>query len=73
MAQVMLDSPRILAVVGQLIAGSMAQHVGVDRELDTGLSSCPADDLAHRIGGERRLALADEHVGSIWVIPLQLT
>ena len=70
MAQIMLDRPRILAIVGELIAGSVAQHVGVNRELDAGLSSGPADDLAHRIGRERRLTLADEHVGGIWVVPL---
>jgi len=73
MTQIMLDRPGILAVVGELIAGSVAQHVGMDRELDTGLSSGPANDLAHRIGGEWRLALADEHVGCIWVVPLQPT
>ncbi len=71
MAQIMLDRPRIPAVVGELIASSVAQHVGVDRELDTGLLSGPADDFAHRIGGKWRLALADEHVGGNWVVPLQ--
>lgn len=73
MAEIMLDRPRIPAVVGKLIAGSVAQHVGVDRELDSGLSSGAANDLAHGIRGERRLALADKHVGRIWVVPLQPT
>ena len=35
MAQKMLDRARILAVVGELIASRMAQHVRVDREVDT--------------------------------------
>ena len=39
MAQIMLDRARILAVVGELIASRMAQHVPVDREVDTGLAS----------------------------------
>ena len=39
MAQIMLDRARILAVVGELIASRMAQHVRVDREVDTGLAS----------------------------------
>jgi hypothetical protein len=59
----MLDSPRVLPVVGQLVAGGVAQHVRMDRELDAGLASGSTDDLAHRIGAERRLALAHEYVG----------
>ena len=33
--------------------------------------SGPPDDLPHRVGGERRLALADEHVSCIRIVPLQ--
>jgi hypothetical protein len=49
----------------------VAQHVRVYRELDAGPLSGPPDDFAHRVGGERRLALADEHVSCIRIIPLQ--
>jgi len=51
--QIMLDSPRVLPVVGQLVAGGVAQHVRM-------VASGSTDDLAHRIGAERRLALAHE-------------
>jgi len=33
-AEVMLDRPRILSVVGQLVAGGVSQHMRVDRELE---------------------------------------
>ncbi len=48
----MLDRPRILPVVCQLVASGVAQHVRVNLELDAGLTPGPADNLAHRIGGE---------------------
>jgi hypothetical protein len=65
----MLDRPRVLPVVGQLVAGGVAQHVRMDRELDASLASGSTDDLAHRIGAERRLSLAHEYVGGVRVIP----
>ena len=71
MAQIMLDRPCVLSVVGEFVAGGVAQHVRVYRELDTGPLSGPPDDLPHRVGGERRLALADEHVSCIRIVPLQ--
>ncbi len=71
MAQIMLDRPCVLSVVGEFVAGGVAQHVRVDRKLDAGPPSGPPDDLPHRIGGERRLALADEHVSCIRIVPLQ--
>mgnify|MGYP006967828330 CR=1 FL=1 len=54
MSQVVLDRARILPVVGQLVAGGVAQHVRVNRKFDAGFASGPPDDLAHCIGGERR-------------------
>src|SRR5262249_38377147 len=71
MPQIMLDRPRVLPVVCQLVAGGVAQHVRMDRELDAGLAAGSTDDLAHRIGAERRLALAHEYVGGVRVSPLQ--
>jgi hypothetical protein len=37
----MLDRPRILAVVGQLLvlAGGVSQHMRVDRELEVGMAT----------------------------------
>lgn len=42
MAEIVLDRPRVLAVVGKLIAGGDARHMWVDRELDAGLPPGPA-------------------------------
>jgi len=49
----------------------MAQHVRVDRKLDAGVATGPPDHLADGVGCQRRLALADEHVGRFRVVPLQ--
>lgn len=67
MAQVMLDRLHVLAVVGPLIAGGMVQYVRVDRELDVGVATGPLDPLADGVGCQRRLTLADEHVGRLRV------
>ena len=40
--QVMLECPRVLPVVGQLVARAVAQLVRMDRELDAGLSAIVA-------------------------------
>jgi len=69
-AEVMLNGPRVLAVVRQLVAGGMAQHVGVDRERDAGVATGPPHDLADGIGRQRRFALTNEHVRRLWVVPL---
>lgn len=66
----MLDGSRILPVIGQLVAGGVAQHVRMNLECDAGLASGVADDLARRIDGEGCLTLVDEYVGGVRVIPL---
>jgi hypothetical protein len=58
-AQIMLDRPCVLAVIGHFVTGGMAQHVRVDREFDAGLTPGAPDDLAHGIGGKGRPAFAD--------------
>jgi hypothetical protein len=42
-AQIVLDCPRILAVIGQLVAAAMAQHVAVDQEREACCLSGPGD------------------------------
>jgi len=44
-AKVRLDRPCILAVVGQLVAGSVSQQMRVDGELEAGLAPYPSDHL----------------------------
>ena len=45
----------------------------MDLELDAGFTPGSADDLAHCIGGERCLSLAEEYVSGVRVVPLQPT
>jgi hypothetical protein len=35
-AKAVLDSPRVLAVVGQLVAAAMAQHVAMNEKTEPG-------------------------------------
>jgi hypothetical protein len=49
----------------------MAEHVWMHGARQAGLASGTADDLAHGIRREGRLALADEQVGGGRVVPLQ--
>ncbi len=69
-AQIQLNGPSVLPIVSQLVAGGVAQHAWVNREGDASLSSGTTDYLTHSIGSERRLALADEHVGCLRLVPL---
>ena len=60
--QVVLDRTRIMAIVGQLVACSMTQHVRVDGEPKPSTASGARDDLPRGRIGERAAAFADEHV-----------
>jgi hypothetical protein len=42
-AKVVLDSPSAVAVIGQLVAGGMPQHVTVDQEGEAGSRTSPRD------------------------------
>jgi hypothetical protein len=45
MPKVMLDRPGVVALVGELEAANMAEHVGMDREAEFCLFASPGDDL----------------------------
>jgi hypothetical protein len=50
-AEVMLDRPRVSPIVGQFVAGGVAQHVRMHRECDAGFQPGPdAPPLAARNG-----------------------
>ena len=70
MPEVLLNRSRVVAVVGQFVAGRTAEHVRMNRELKAGLASGPGDDLSNRVRGQRSLALADEDIGSARLLPL---
>ena len=65
MAQVMLDSSGILAVIGQLVAAAMAQHMAVDEEPEPRCFTGTRNHALIASNAQRRATLADEHV-SAW-------
>ena len=72
MPHIMLDRPGVMAVIGQLEATPMTEHVRMDRKGDAGLLPCPRHQLAHRGGGQRPLTLGDEDVGCLRIVALEL-
>ena len=64
MTQVVLDRARVLAVIGELVATGMPQHVAVHEEREAGRLSCPCDHALIAGHAERRQALGNEHVGA---------
>ena len=51
MPEVLLNRSRVVAVVGQFVAGRTAEHVRMNRELKAGLACGPGDDLSNRVRG----------------------
>jgi hypothetical protein len=71
MPEPVLDRPGVNAVIGQLVAATMPQHVEVDRQREVG---APTDDLhqpVDGIGRERRSALAGEDVDAVGIFLAQ--
>jgi len=62
MAEVMLDGPRVVAIIGKLVAAAMPQHVAVDEEAKAGGLAGPRNHALIAGNAERRAALTDKHV-----------
>jgi hypothetical protein len=60
-AEVVLQEPRIDALVRQLVTAGMAQHVRVDRERHLGGFPKALDEPAEAHWAHRRSTLAHEH------------
>ena len=71
MSEVVLDRPRVVAVIRQLVTARVTQHVRMDRKRDLCPSASPSDDFANRRGRKRPISLRDENVGRFRVDPLQ--
>jgi hypothetical protein len=61
-AQVVLDSPGVDAIVGELVATGMSQHVRMHLEREAGLDAQPCDHPTKAADGERRAAFGHEHI-----------
>ena len=71
MAKVVLDCPGVLAVVGELVAAGMPQHVAVDEEREAGSLTSPCDHALIASHAQRRQAFGDERVGAGWSFTLE--
>ena len=71
MAEIVLDGPGILAIVGQLVAARMPQHVAVHEERKADRLTCPCDHALIASHAQRHQALGNEHVGAGWSFTLE--
>src|SRR5262249_59301295 len=62
-AEVVLQSPCVVAIIGELKAAGMAQHVGVDREWHLGSLADALDETVEANRTDWPAALGNEHVG----------
>jgi len=60
-AEIVLNEPRIVAAVGEVIAGRVPEHVGMDREGETGPLACLSNKVIDRLP-RHRSALAEEQI-----------
>ena len=61
MSEPQLQRPCVVAVVRQLEAAGMPEHVRVNGEGQGGFNARPSDRLAHTVGAHWTTTLRDEH------------
>jgi hypothetical protein len=61
--EVVLQGPRVVAIVGELEATGMAEHVWVDREWHLGGFADALDEAVETDGADWSAALGNEYVG----------
>src|SRR5262249_5429504 len=66
--EVVLQSPRVVAIIGQLKPTGMAKHVRVDREWHLGDLPEALDEAVETDGADRPAALGNEYVGVLRVL-----
>src|SRR6516162_8794055 len=67
-AKVVLQGPRVVAIVGELEPAGMAKHVRVDREWHLGSLTEALDQPVETDGADWPAALGNEYVGVCQVI-----
>ena len=67
--EVLLQGPRVVAIICELEPAGMAKHVGVDREWHLGSLPDTLDEAMEANGADRPTAFGNEHVGVSRVIP----
>jgi hypothetical protein len=67
-AEVVLQGPRVVAIVGELERAGVAEHVGMDREWHLGGLPEALDESVEADGADRPAALGNEYVGIFGVL-----
>ncbi len=70
-AEVVLEGPRVPAIVGELEATGVPEHVRMHRELELGGDGQARKQLAEASGGHWRAALRHEDIATSTVFPLE--
>src|SRR5262249_45214770 len=70
-AKVALQSPCVVAIIGELKTTDMAQHVWVDREWHLGSLADALDEAVETHGDDGPAALGNEYVGTAEQMPEQ--
>ena len=65
-SEIMLDCAGVVAIVGELVAAGMAQHVRMNLEREAGLDAQPCDHPTEAADGECRAAFGHEHTPGLW-------
>ena len=68
--EVVLNRPGVVALVRELEAAGVAEHVRVDRKAEPRGSTRPRDDLTNGRIGQRPPSLRGEDVGRRWIVAL---
>jgi hypothetical protein len=71
MAKVVLDSPRVLAVIGELVAARMAKHVAVDEEREARRFASPRNHALIACNTQGRQTLRNKHVNALGSLTLE--
>src|SRR5262252_1405768 len=66
--EVVLQGPRVVAIVGELESAGMAKHVRVDREWHLGGLADALDEAVETDGTDWPAALRNEYVGVLRVL-----
>src|SRR5215831_14669840 len=66
--EVVLQGPRVVAIVGELEPAGMAKHVRVDGEWHLGSLTEALDEPVETDGADRPAALGNEYVGALRVL-----
>ena len=72
-SEVVLQRSRVMARISESVATGVAKHMRMDRELDTGLLSCPSHYFSDRSRGYWPPSLRIEQIGRVWIFPLELS